>query len=65
MTTQQLVGEAWYFYAGPVEYYCKFDPDGSVPARFHGPFESRDAAIEKRREWALEQMEIDIDESIF
>lgn len=62
--TDILAGLPWYFYAGPVELYLQFDPEGLVPRRWFGPHESKDEAIEKRREWALEQLEIDVDEII-
>ena len=47
----------WYYYAGPTEYYCRMDPNGHIPSRFRGPYESRAEAIAGYREWKLEQME--------
>lgn len=63
METASILGEAWFFYASTShQYYCHLDPEGKIPRMFHGPYESKDAAIEAYREWKLEQMETEADE---
>ena len=52
--------DKWYYYASnEAEYYCKFEDDVKVPARFIGPYDSRDKAIQAYNEWKTEQMEPD------
>lgn len=70
MTTTQTpaptftVIELWYFYASTTfEYVCRLDQDGKVPARFHGPFESKSEAVQEYMTWKLEHMETDEDQS--
>lgn len=48
----------WYFYADTrIDYFCRFDPAGQIPPKFHGEYESRAAAMQAWLEWSLEQME--------
>ena len=57
------IGDAWYFYASPShEYYCRLDPEGKVPAMFHGPFESKLEAIAEYNAWKQDKMETEADE---
>lgn len=70
MTTTQtpthpfVITEPWYFYASPTyEYICHFGPDDKIPALFHGPYHHQYEATQAYREWKLEQMEHDGDES--
>ena len=53
MTPQALIGDAWYFYAGPVEYVCRLDRDGKIPERFYGPYASRAEALTEYHTWKL------------
>jgi len=60
MTDDDFTFDAWYFYASMTcEYFCHLDRNGKIPARFHGPYESKAEAVQAYREWKVEQMEPD------
>ena len=60
MTDDFFTYDTWYFYASMTcEYIQHFPRDGKIPARFHGPFESKEESQREYMAWRLEQMEPD------